>query len=116
MPFSRPLFFGLSLCFFCLLPATAVLAGETPELPWTVHVYFKNDLFTGTDRNYTNGVKISVISPDLVSFVESGKLPDWSLEYIYRLPFIKRSRSCLKAQGGILHRPEYVHPRRHLPQ
>lgn len=96
MPFSRPLFFGLSLCFFGLLPATAVLAGEAPVLPWTVHVYFENDLFTGTDRNYTNGVKISVISPDLVSFVESGKLPDWSLEYIYRLPFINDPDPALK--------------------
>jgi hypothetical protein len=61
-----------------------------------VNIYFENDLFTGTDRNYTNGVKISLISPDLVSFVESGKLPEWSLEYIYQLPFINDPDSTLK--------------------
>ncbi|MCX5876959.1 MAG: lipid A deacylase LpxR family protein [Deltaproteobacteria bacterium] len=72
------------------------MAGEEPELPWTMHVYFENDLFTGTDRNYTNGVKISLISPDLVSFVKSGKLPEWSLEYIYRLPFINDPDPTLK--------------------
>ncbi|MFH2122063.1 MAG: lipid A deacylase LpxR family protein [Pseudomonadota bacterium] len=84
------------LCFFCIAAARPSLAGEEAELPWTVHVYFENDLFSGTDRNYTNGVKISLISPDLVSFVESGKLPDWSLEYIYRLPFINDPDPALK--------------------
>ncbi len=95
---SGPLIFlfGLSLCLSCLAAATPSLAREEPELPWTMHVYFENDLFTGTDRNYTNGVKISLISPDLVSFVESGKLPEWSLEYIYRLPFINDPDPALK--------------------
>ena len=86
----------LSLSFFWSLPPAASLAAEEAELPWTVNVHFENDLFSGTDRNYTNGVKISLISPDLVSFVESGKLPDWSLEYIYRLPFINDPDPALK--------------------
>jgi hypothetical protein len=87
---------SLFLCFLCLVAPALSLAGEEPQLPWTMHVYFENDLFTGTDRNYTNGVKISLISPDLVSFVESGKLPDWSLEYIYRLPFINDPDPAMK--------------------
>jgi hypothetical protein len=100
MPLSRclslPFFFALSLWCCWIASVTTALAGEAPELPWTVHVYFENDLFTGTDRNYTNGVKISVISPDLLRFVESGKLPDWSLEYIYQLPFINDPDPALK--------------------
>ncbi|MDD3814621.1 MAG: lipid A deacylase LpxR family protein [Desulfocapsaceae bacterium] len=88
--------FSALLCLFCLAAARPSLAVEEAELPWTVNIYFENDLFTGTDRNYTNGVKISLISPDLVSFVESGKLPDWSLEYIYRLPFINDPDPALK--------------------
>ena len=56
----------------------------------------KVDLFSDTDRNYTNGVKISLISPDLISFVESGKLPEWSLKYIYKLPFINDPDPALK--------------------
>jgi hypothetical protein len=79
-----------------LILVTPVLAVEEPELPWAVNVYFENDLFTGTDANYTNGVKISVISPDLVSFVESGTLPAWSLPYVYRLPFINNPEPGLK--------------------
>jgi len=90
------IFLGLSLCLCCLAAPTPSPAEEEVELPWTMHVYFENDLFTGTDRNYTNGVKISLISPDLVSFVKSGKLPEWSLEYIYRLPFINDPDPTLK--------------------
>ena len=50
--------------------------------------YFENDFFGGTDRYYTNGVKLSWISPDLSDYAESDKLPDWSLAYIRRMPFI----------------------------
>jgi hypothetical protein len=86
------LFLGL----FCLVPPAVSLAAEEPKLPWTVNVYFENDLFSGTDRNYTNGMKVSLISPDLVGFVDSGKLPEWSLEYIYMLPFINDPDPALK--------------------
>jgi lipid A 3-O-deacylase len=89
------IFSGL-LSLFCLFASTSTLAAEEVLLPWTVNVYFENDLFNGTDRDYTNGVKITLISPDLVTFVESGKLPDWSLEYIYRLPFINDPDPALK--------------------
>lgn len=34
----------------------------------TTTIYFENDLFTGTDRYYTNGTKISWTSPDLENF------------------------------------------------
>ena len=50
--------------------------------------YFENDLFAATDRYYTNGTKLSWISPDLSGYAESGKLPEWSLPLIRRLPFI----------------------------
>jgi len=97
---ARPaplLFFcRLFLGFFCLASPVPAMAAEEPALPWTVHVHFENDLFTGTDRDYTSGLKVSLISPDLVSFVESGKLPEWSLEYIYRLPFINDPDPALK--------------------
>ena len=98
--FARPgplaVFSWLLLGLSCLTSATPSLAAEEPKLPWTVNVYFENDLFTGTDRNYTNGVKISLISPDINNFVESGKLPEWSLAYIYQLPFINNPDPALK--------------------
>lgn len=98
--FARPVplvfLAGLLLGLFCLVPATPSLAAEKPKEPWTVNIYFENDLFTGTDSDYTNGVKISLISPDLDTFVESGKLPEWSLEYIYLLPFVNDPDPVLK--------------------
>ncbi len=85
-----------SLCLASFVPALPVQAQEETVLPWTVNIHFENDLFTGTDRNYTNGVKLSLISPDLCSFVESGKLPEWSLPYIAKLPFINNPDPELK--------------------
>ena len=64
---------------------------EAQEKSWTFSFYFENDLFADTDYNYTNGVKLTWISYDLTSYAESGKLPDWSLPYIHRLPFIART-------------------------
>ena len=61
--------------------------------PWTHTFYFENDLFNGTDSNYTNGVKYSVISPDLSPDAPNGRLPRKVLEYVHRIPFIKKSPS-----------------------
>jgi len=83
--------FVLVLVFFGLI---ATARAEDPEglnpkeKSWTLTVLFENDLFRNTDRYYTNGVKISWISPDLTHYKDSGKLPDWSLPLIHRLPFV----------------------------
>ena len=64
---------------------------------WTQSLYFENDLFTGTDQDYTNGAKLSLISPDLSPHAKEGKLPRKVLEFIHRIPFIRESG------------PEYAH-------
>ena len=69
--------------------AVSVLAAEGNF--WTQSVYFENDLFAGTDSNYTNGVKLSLISPDLSPHAEEGKLPRKVLEVIHQIPFIRES-------------------------
>jgi hypothetical protein len=43
--------------------------------PWTVVAYFENDLFTNTDESYTNGVRLSWISPDVGSYERDPRLP-----------------------------------------
>jgi hypothetical protein len=48
---------------------------KAAENPGTVSFYFENDLFAHTDQHYTNGVKLSVISPDLTGYAQSGRLP-----------------------------------------
>ncbi|HIJ78474.1 MAG: lipid A deacylase LpxR family protein [Desulfobulbaceae bacterium] len=97
-PFSRP--FSprqlratvLIILYLTWQTAGCALAEEqqSTEPPWTFSIYFENDLFTGTDRNYTNGIKLALISPDLKKFADSGKLPDWSLKYVKKLPFINK--------------------------
>lgn len=71
--------------------------GAARSNPWTHTFYFENDLFNGTDSNYTNGVKYTLISPDLSPHAPDGKLPRRVLEFIHGLPFIAGSR------------PEYTH-------
>lgn len=69
--------------------------------PWTHTFYFENDLFNGTDSNYTNGVKYSLISPDLALNAPQGKLPRRVLEFIHDLPFIAGSKP------GYTHKAEF---------
>ncbi len=44
---------------------------------WTFNLYFENDLFAETDQNYTNGVRLSWVSPDLSDFLQDPLLPPW---------------------------------------
>ena len=75
---------------FFLFVSICCGAEQLPEKdnPWTLSVYFENDLFFNTDEHYTNGVKMTWISPNLNSYEESEKLPPWSRRLIGMLPFI----------------------------
>lgn len=50
---------------------------EDAILPWTLNVFFENDLFGKSDRNYTNGIRFSWISPDVSSYESDERLPSW---------------------------------------
>ncbi|MFZ6645510.1 lipid A deacylase LpxR family protein [Undibacterium sp. TJN25] len=50
---------------------------EFISYPSVSNLYFENDLFTGTDRDYTNGVKLSWVSSNLRSYTEAACLPEW---------------------------------------
>ena len=54
------------------MPATAA-----DSTPWTLNAYFENDLFNETDQNYTNGVRLSWISPDTTSYQNDPAFPAW---------------------------------------
>jgi hypothetical protein len=49
--------------------------------------YFENDIVTGTDRHYTNGLKLSWLSADLVEWAR----PGWRRVLVDALPFVNRS-------------------------
>ena len=79
------------IIFSILLTIAAVFgveSAEGKEKLGTLSFYFENDFFGDTDRYYTNGIKLSWISPDLTSYAQSGKLPEWALPIVHWLPFI----------------------------
>ena len=77
----------LSVFFVSLLPVFSIRAEDAKDSS-TFTFYLENDMFADTDRAYTSGVRLTLISPDLTDYRENPKLPDWSYTIIERLPFI----------------------------
>jgi len=92
MQLRQYLWLVLVLLASLLMPA-GVLASEDQNNPWAHSIFFENDLFNGTDSNYTNGVKYSLISPDLSPHAKQGRFPRKVLEWIHKIPFIRDSGS-----------------------
>ena len=63
----------LLLSALCYFPQTA----SAEHKPWTVSLYFENDLFGETDQNYTNGTRLSWTSPDTTTFENDPQFPAW---------------------------------------
>jgi len=83
--------FSTALILILLWQFPGTVLGEENN-PWSHSFYFENDLFTGTDSNYTNGVKYVLISPDLSPKAKKmGKTPLKVLGYIHKIPFIKNT-------------------------
>ena len=77
----------------------------------TFSVYFENDMFSGTDQHYTNGVKLSWISPDLTDYAKTDRLPKWSLSVIQHLPFINEpglQRNVVLSVGQNMYTPSDI--------
>ena len=77
----------LPLILVALLPLCSMAAEERPRFCNTLNLYLENDLFGETDRHYTNGIRVSCVSPDLTSYLEDPSLPDWVREANHRLRF-----------------------------
>jgi lipid A 3-O-deacylase len=75
------------------LPAKAA-AGDAqqgpgrPETTSTLILIEENDFFAGTDEHYTNGIKLSWVSGDLLRYAQDERLPDFVLPYLAALPFV----------------------------
>jgi len=97
------------VCVGFLLSAAPAQAQERYDNSWTFSVHFENDLFADTDQNYTNGIKLSWVSPDLTRFRDSERLPDWSHKYVEMLPFIndkERERNIVFSLGQSIFTPQ----------
>ncbi len=55
----------------------------------TFTFYFENDAFNNTDRNYTNGVKLSWLTADLAEWGQTG----WRQSFLEALPFVNHPRT-----------------------
>jgi hypothetical protein len=74
-------------------PAACGEAGRAAARSTTVLAFqLENDLFVGTDSQYTNGAKLTWVSPNLCTF-DDESLPDW----------LRRSNGVFKDVVGRLH-------------
>jgi hypothetical protein len=89
-----------ALCLlFALSAASPALAGDqvAPEgqsstnTHWTFTAMHENDLFANTDCDYTSGVKLSWVSPDLNEYREAGVVPEFIYHISDYLPFINET-------------------------
>ena len=78
---------GLLLGSACL-PRTLLAADKPPAETSTITFIFENDLFGNTDDEYTSGLQLGWLSPDLKHYEEEQRLPRWLLPLVHVLPFI----------------------------
>jgi hypothetical protein len=77
------------LLFFFAAPVTGL--AETAEASDraifdTTTLYWENDIFSGTDRDYTNGLKLTWSTPFLEDS-NASKLPTWAYSLLEHIPF-----------------------------
>ncbi|MDP3071956.1 MAG: lipid A deacylase LpxR family protein [Opitutaceae bacterium] len=68
-------------------------------------LYFENDTFAGTDRNYSSGIKLSWLSADLNNWGQTG----WRQSFLEALPFVNHPDSQKNlgvALGQSIYTPE----------
>ncbi len=99
----------------CLLWSCKLAAQEprqaplTPQDASTFTIMFENDLFGDTDQNYTSGIQLNWLSPDLTEYRDSDQLPEWAVPVVESLPFINEpglQRNIGFGLGQKLYTPE----------
>lgn len=98
-----------------LIPVSS-LASDDPKDSWTVNLYFENDLFAETDQDYTNGIRLSWVSPDLTDYIKDPALPNWLRSVNKRLKFFHDSskglqRNLVFSIGQTIYTPEDIDAR-----
>jgi lipid A 3-O-deacylase len=94
-------FLVLALSLPFVMAAAKAHAEKRPEDYKTFTLYFENDLFKGTDRQYTNGVKLTWMSKDLRRYRDEQRVPKWSNPVFESLPFINRPGAQRKVSFSI---------------
>ena len=90
---------------------------KPPHESWTFTFHFENDLFADTDRFYTNGIKLSWVSPELQWFQDlawmqkPGLIQATTNKLIELLPFsddATRQRNLAFSFGQKMYTPEDI--------
>lgn len=106
--------FGLFLAFLSVLPAAA--AGKDVS-GGTFGSYLENDLFAGTDRYYTSGVKLSWSSPDLENLADTPYASPF-LSLFSVLPYINEKgyqKNLVFALGQNIYTPDNTETTNFIP-
>lgn len=83
---ARPWLALGALCGLLPVLATAADLPAAPRHnPQTFTLLFENDLFGDTDQQYTNGLKLAWLSPDLKALAGAPGVPPWLLALVQRL-------------------------------
>ena len=101
-------FFILGLIFVLVCGTDPCFARKDPKDHSTLTFYLENDMVTGTDREYTNGVKLTWISKDLSDYHDV-HTPAWSRHIIDALPFVNKPgtvRNVSLSIGQNMYAPE----------
>ncbi|MDE1463017.1 lipid A deacylase LpxR family protein [Spartinivicinus poritis] len=97
------------ISFLCLFSNNNY--AESEKL-WTGNFYFENDLFAETDQNYTNGIRFSLVSPNLKSFEEDEQLPDWfsyiNQQLTFFHPKMKVDHNIVLSFAQVMYTPEDI--------
>ncbi|MBU0481235.1 MAG: lipid A deacylase LpxR family protein [Proteobacteria bacterium] len=98
----------MTALFLLVFGVEIVGAEEEQKLFDTFTLYWENDAFTGTDRGYSSGLKLTWSTPYETDFQEPN-LPQWSYPLINSLPFIKdkaTNRAVSLSVGHNIYTPE----------
>lgn len=88
------LFRLLGLCLACT--SSQPLLAEAEKTPYTFTFYSENDFYYGgSDRYYTNGIQLTLISPELLNFQAApddsilATIPSWLGRQVERMPWMR---------------------------
>ncbi len=108
------------LCLFPLVFSHHVFAGSASTNPWTLSVYFENDLFGETDQNYTNGIRVSWVSPDTTSYFDDPEFAPWIRKINKTLRFFNHIETGMEHNlvitlGQLMYTPSHIEETALLP-
>ena len=101
----------IAISWMIIMPPAARAPAETAREASTFTFHQENDLYTGTDRDYTNGIKLTWISADLTDYRNNPNVPQWSYPLVEALPFVNEpglQRTLSFSIGQNIYTPEDI--------